>query len=92
MKVLKISEELSKQFFTIRNSYEAALKALTTTLPDVPDEDRYNFYVNAFKDLCECSVQTNILEKEIMETLGISGWEKIEIDKVYVREESDNDN
>jgi len=91
MKILKISDELSKRYLQSRDSYETAKQALSVSLPELKDEELHQFYVNAFRDLCDTSVQLCIAETEILTSLNISGFEKIELNNVYTMEdEHDN--
>ena len=56
MRVLKMSDDLSKRYLTVRESFDSARQTLLTALPDVPNGERHNFYVNAFRDLCDRSM------------------------------------
>ena len=91
MRSLKITNEQSKAYLHTRDSFEAAKQALLVKLPELKDEELHQFYVNAFRDLCDISVQLCAIETEIMESLNISSFESIELDNVYTLEE-ENDN
>lgn len=90
MRTLKITGELSKRYLLARDSHNAARQALAVTLPDIPDNERHGFYMNAFRDLCDTSVRLMAVENEILETLNITGFEGIELDNVYTMEEEEN--
>ncbi len=91
MRVLTLPSDLAKQYLFARDGYESAFQAVTVALPDFPAEERHGFYVNAFKDLCDYAITVANIEKDIMKTLNISSFEKIDVDKVYTMEdEHDN--
>ena len=91
MRILKMSDDLSKRYLTVRESFDSALQTLMTALPDVPEEGRHDFYVNAFKDLCDRSIALAALEEEIFTTYRISGFEKIELNEIYTLEDEHDD-
>ena len=90
MRVLRMPDELAKRYLTARQSYDSARQALLVALPDVPSDERYGFYVNAFRDLCEMSTVLAAVEEEILTMFGITGFERIEINDIYVREDGDD--
>lgn len=90
MRILKITNEQSKAYLHTRDSYEEARQTLLVKLPELKDEELHQFYVNAFRDLCDMSVKLCAIETEIMESLHISGFERIELDNVYTLEEKDD--
>ena len=87
MRVLKMSDDLSKRYLTVREGFDSARQTLMTALPDVPEEGRHDFYVNAFRDLCDRSITLAAVEEEIFTTHRISGFEKIELNEIYTLEE-----
>ena len=87
MRILKISDELAKHYITVRDSYDSALQALIVPLPDLPAGDRPEFYRNAFGDLCTCAAELGIVEEEILDTLGINTFQRIEFNEVYTMED-----
>ena len=90
MRVLRMPDELAKRYLTVRQSYDSARQALLVALPDVPSDERYGFYANAFRDLCDMSTVLAAVEEEILTTFGITGFERIEINDIYVREDGDD--
>ena len=91
MRVLKMSDDLSKRYLAVRESFDSARQTLMTALPDVPEEGRHDFYVNAFRDLCDRSITLAAVEEEIFTTHRISGFEKIELNEIHTLEdEHDN--
>lgn len=91
MRVLKMSDDLSKRYLTVRESFDSARQTLLTALPDVPNGERHNFYVNAFRDLCDRSMALAAVEEEIFTTHRISGFEKIELNEIYTLEDGHDD-
>lgn len=91
MRILTLPNDLAKYYLEARDSYETAFQALVVALPDFPEEERRNFYVNAFKDLCDYAIKVTNIEMDIMKTLGISSFEKIEANKIYTMEEEHDD-
>lgn len=87
MRILQMPDDLAKKCTLVRDSYESALQALRVPLIDLPIEQRRDFYANAFKDLCGCAIANKDVEIEVLETFNISGFEKIDVDKLYVSEE-----
>ena len=87
MRVLKMSDDLSKRYLTVRESFDSARQTLLTALPDVPNKERHNFYVNAFRDLCDKSISLASVEEEIFTTHGILGFEKIELNEIHTLED-----
>ena len=75
---------LSKRYLTIRESFDSSRQTLLTALPDVPNKERHNFYVNAFRDLCDQSVALASVVEEIFTTHGILGFEKVELNEIYI--------
>jgi len=90
MRVLKISDELSSKYLRARDSYECARKALLTSLPDLDTAELHKYYVNAYKDLCDRSIELCTIENEILTVLNITGFRSIELNSVYVEDEDDN--
>ena len=90
MRVLRMPDELAKRYLNARDSYNSAFQALQVTLPDLPADSRYDFYVNAFRDLCDMSTVLAAVEEEILTMFGITGFERIEINDIYVREDGDD--
>jgi len=91
MRVLKMSDDLSKRYLTVRESFDSARQTLMMALPDVPEEGRHDFYVNAFRDLCDQSIALAAVEEEIFTTHRISGFEKIELNEIYTLEDGHDD-
>lgn len=87
MRVLTIPSDLAKEYLYARDSYDTAFQAVMVALPDFPVEERRDFYVNAFNDLCNHAAIIANIEKDIMEALNISSFERIEVDKVYTMED-----
>ena len=91
MRVLIMSDDLSKRYLAVRESFDSARQTLMTALPDVPEEGRNDFYVNAFRDLCDQSIALASVEEEIFTTHRISGFEKIELNEIYTLEDGHDD-
>ena len=91
MRVLKMSDDLSKRYLTVRESFDSARQTLLTAMPDVPNGECHNFYVNAFKDLCDRCIALSAVEEEIFNTHGITGFEKIELNEIYTLEDEYDD-
>lgn len=91
MRVLRMPDELAKRYLSVRQSYDSARNALLVALPDVPTEERYDFYVNAYRDLCDCSIAMAVVEEEIFRTFGISSFERIELNEIYTLEDVNDD-
>ncbi len=91
MRVLKMSDDLSKRYLTVRESFDSARQMLLTALPDVPMGERHDLYVNAFRDLCDQSIALAAVEEEIFNKHGISGFEKIELNEIYTLEDGNDD-
>ena len=84
-------DELAKRYLQARQSYDSAFHTLQLALPDVPSGERYDFYVNAFRDLCDLSTAIAAVEEEIFRTFGISSFERIELNEIYTLEDVNDD-
>ena len=91
MRVLRMPDELAKRYLSVRQSYDSARQTLSVALPDVPAEERHGFYVNAFRDLCDCGIAMAAVEDEIFRTFGISSFERIELNELYTLEDGNDD-
>ena len=90
MRVLRMPDDLAKRYLSVRQSYDSAFHTLQVALPDVPSGERYGFYVNAFRDLCDLSTAIVAVEEEILTAFNITGFEKIELNEIFVKEEEDD--
>ena len=84
-------DELAKRYLQARQSYDSAFHTLQLALPDVPSGERYDFYVNAFRDLCDLSTAIAAVEEEIMTAFNITSFEKIELNEIYTLEDGHDD-
>lgn len=91
MRVLRMPDELAKRYLQARQSYDSAFHTLQLALPDVPSGERYDFYVNAFRDLCDLSTAIAAVEEEIMTAFNITSFEKIELNEIYTLEDGHDD-
>ena len=91
MRVLKMPDELAKRYLSVRQSYDSARNALLVAVPDMPSDERYGYCVNAYRDLCDCSIAMAAVEDEIFRTFGISSFERIELNEIYTLEDENDD-